>query len=444
MSKRMFKVFLLLMVSLVFVSCAAQKAQMPQANATEPPFVAHKFDLEKYGQKANTFIVILDASFSMRAPYGDGTEFDQAKTFVSRMTETLPDLDLTAGLRSFGHNPNVSKDKTVLFYGMSDYTKEGLDGALTALKYPGGKTPMAEAIDAAANDLKGTQGQIAVILISDGDRELMERSAAVAAETMKNQYGDKLCIYTVFIGDEDPESKDPAGVLYRKIVGDVLAGKALMNKIVENGQCGVAGDAKDKMSSQGMADFVETVFLKKYTDSDGDGVWDHLDQCPNTPRGVKVDEKGCPIPEPKAAVVPMDSDGDGVINDVDQCPRTPAGAQVDERGCWVIRTINFDFDKYDIKEEFYPRLNKVVEVLNDNLGLTIEIEGHTDNVGSVKYNQMLSEKRALAVKKYLVAKGISADRLRAVGYGMSKPIATNESEAGRAKNRRVEMTPTGL
>jgi OOP family OmpA-OmpF porin len=327
---------------------------------------------------------------------------------------------------------------------MSDYTKEGLDGALTALKYAGGKTPMAEAIDAAADDLKGAQGPIAVILISDGDRELMDRSAAVAAESMKKRYGDGLCIYTVFIGDEDPESKDPVGWLYRKIVGDVLSGKALMDKIVENGQCGVAVDAKDKMSSQGMADFVETVFLKKYTDSDGDGVWDHLDQCPDTPKGVKVDEKGCPVLKFEPVVVPMDSDGDGVYNDVDQCPRTPKGAQVDERGCWVIRTINFDFNKYNIKEEFQPRLNKVVDVLKNNPGLIIEIEGNTDNIGSVKYNQTLSEKRALAVKKYLVAKGISADRLRAVGYGMSKPIATNETEAGRAKNRRVEMTPTGL
>ena len=145
-------------------------------------------------------------------------------------------------------------------------------------------------------------------------------------------------------------------------------------------------------SSQQFADFVEKVFLVKYTDSDGDGVWDHLDECPNTPKGVRVDEKGCPIPVPKpAAAGPLDIDGDGVYDDKDECKATPKGARVDERGCWVVSDIRFDFDKADIKSQYYPDLDEVVVVLKKNPLLNIVVEGHTDSVGSAEYNQRLSD-----------------------------------------------------
>jgi OOP family OmpA-OmpF porin len=428
-------------MSIVMVSCAAQKAQMPAAKAPEGPFVPKKFDLEQYGQKVENFLILFDASFSMRANYGKESKFAQAKEFVSRMNQTLPELNFTAGLRSFGHHPSVSSKDSDLIYGLTKYTKEGLDGALTALKYPGGKTPMAEGMDAAAKDLESTKGKIAVIIISDGEKDLLEKDPVSAAEAMKQTYGDRLCIYTVMVGNVS-ESRDPMAKFNRWLVGDKPTGKVLMDKIAETGKCGFSVNASDQMSGQAMADFVEKVFLDKHKDSDGDGVWDHLDQCPDTPKGVTVDEKGCPVKLLKpAAPKPMDSDGDGVTNDIDQCPRTPAGAVVDERGCWVIRTIQFDFDKYDIKEEYYPRLNKVAEVMRQNPGLKVEIAGHTDSMGSAQYNQTLSEKRARAVTEYLVGKGISSDRLRPVGRGEDMPIASNDTKAGQAKNRRVELTP---
>ena len=446
MTKNYLKLFLLLAMSIFMMSCAAQKAQMPAAKAPEVPFVPQKFDLERYGQKADNFIVLFDASFSMRAEYGKESKFTLAKEFVSRMDQTLPDLDVTAGLRSFGHHPSVSNKNTARIYGITKYTKGELDRALKTLKYPGGETPMAEGIDAAAEDLESTKGQIAAIIISDGEKDLLKKDPVAAAEAIKRSYDDRLCIYAVTVG-EVPENKDPFANFYRWLVGegDKPAGKALMDKIVQAGKCGFSVNATDHMSSQAMADFVEKVFLVKYTDSDGDGVWDHLDQCPDTPKGVKVDEKGCPIPKPKPkptpAAAPLDSDGDGVYDDKDQCPNTPAGAQVDERGCWVIRTVKFDFDKYNIKEQYYPRLNKVVGVLKNIPTLRVEIAGHTDNMGTAKYNHTLSEKRAQAVKAYLVSKGISANRLTTVGYGLTKSVASNATEEGRAKNRRVELTP---
>jgi len=166
-------------------------------------------------------------------------------------------------------------------------------------------------------------------------------------------------------------------------------------------------------------------------DSDGDGVPDYRDECPDTPQGVKVDEKGCPL----------DSDGDGVPDYRDECPGTPQGAIVDERGCWVIRGALFDFDKYVVKNRYYPDLDHVVEVMTKNPGVKIEIQGHTDNKGTQDYNQILSENRAGAVMSYLTRRGIDRSRMSIKGFSFNKPIATNETDEGRALNRRVELKP---
>jgi OOP family OmpA-OmpF porin len=148
-----------------------------------------------------------------------------------------------------------------------------------------------------------------------------------------------------------------------------------------------------------------------------------------------------PAPMPKPKPTRLDTDGDGVYNDQDKCPATPKGAKVDFRGCWVIGGINFDFDKSNIKEEFYPTLDEVQAVLKNNPILNVMIEGHTDGIGTAAYNQRLSERRAQAVKEYFVKAGIESHRMNAVGYGLTKPIASNDTEEGRAKNRRVEVTP---
>ncbi|MFO7555690.1 MAG: OmpA family protein, partial [Desulfobacterales bacterium] len=139
---------------------------------------------------------------------------------------------------------------------------------------------------------------------------------------------------------------------------------------------------------------------------------------------------------------PMDSDGDGVTDDKDQCPDTPKGATVDERGCWTYAAVVlFDFDKADIKPEAYPMLEEAVLILKKNPNLVVEIDGHTDNIGSAAYNMPLSEKRAKAVKDYFVSRGVDSKQLPTKGFGFTKPAAGNDTKEGRAKNRRVELTP---
>ena len=166
-------------------------------------------------------------------------------------------------------------------------------------------------------------------------------------------------------------------------------------------------------------------------DSDRDGVYDNMDRCPDTPLGIVVDSSGCPL----------DSDRDGVYDYKDKCPGTPVGVKVDSKGCWVIKGVNFDTAKWDIKPEFYPILDEVVTVLANNPELKVEIKGHTDNSGFLEFNQKLSENRAKAIIEYFIKEGINPKRLSAKGFGPSQPLYTNDTPEGRAKNRRIELKP---
>jgi len=154
---------------------------------------------------------------------------------------------------------------------------------------------------------------------------------------------------------------------------------------------------------------------------------------PAVAQEVKVEEKP----------VVADSDKDGVPDSSDICPGTPVGAKIDERGCWVLnQDYLFDFDKAVVKPQYHKDLNDVAAVIQSNANLKVQIEGHTDAVGSEAYNQGLSERRAKAIQAYLINKaGISANILSIVGYGETRPIASNDTKEGRSKNRRVELTP---
>ncbi|ESP62561.1 Outer membrane protein A precursor [Smithella sp. ME-1] len=169
-------------------------------------------------------------------------------------------------------------------------------------------------------------------------------------------------------------------------------------------------------------------------DSDKDGVCDGLDKCPNTPPGCAVDENGCPV----------DSDKDGVPDCLDKCPDTPEVAKVDKNGCPITAVITlmvqFDYKKWDIKSEYYGEIKKLADFMKKHPNLKATIEGHTCNIASAQYNLELSRKRAESIKKSLIEmEDIDPKRLKAVGFGLTKPIAGNDTEEGRIKNRRVEV-----
>lgn len=377
----------------LMTGCATQSSNSLQ------PFQADDLNAQvKSGllvQKTNSFFVLNDSSLStgktfLNSAEYSGTKLDVEKNLLNKFNKTIPDITLSSGLRSFGYGPCVDWHQTRLNQAVQSYSKSGFESAITSLTCSSGGTPLAEALNASSGDLAAAPGNIALLVLSDGMDEV---SPLPAAESLKARYGDKLCIYTVWVGNDED-----------------LPGQANLQRIANLSNCGFATDVNAISSKSGMSDFVKNVFF--------------------TP--------GKPVQDCST----KDDDHDGVNNCQDKCPDTPKGAKVDKDGCWAYHGLFFDFDSDKIKPNFEPALKNAVEVLHINPSLKVEIQGHTDSYGSDAYNQNLSERRAKAIKNELIKRGIDGNRMSPVGYGESQPAETNETEEGRAYNRRVVFDRT--
>jgi len=165
-------------------------------------------------------------------------------------------------------------------------------------------------------------------------------------------------------------------------------------------------------------------------DSDGDGVYDYMDKCPDTPRGVKVDKDGCPLP---VAAAPEPAPAPVVVPAAAAAAAPPLTLE--------LRGANFDFDRSVVRPADLEILDKSAATLKEWGDVKVEVAGHTDSVGTDEYNQGLSLRRAESVRNFLISKGIAADRLSIMGYGESRPVADNATKEGRFMNRRVELVP---
>lgn len=397
MKNHISRAILFIVMGLLFTGCATQKKTAPKFTAVD---LNPTLQDGAYVQKVDNFVVILDKSGSMKDLYNGHKKLDYAKCTVSRMNQTIPNLNMTGSLRAFGRFSIFCKQFTQNLWGPASYIKSDLEAGLEKVGFSVGESPLNQALDAAGKDLASAQGNIALIIFTDADKETMNYEAVrKSAMGLKSRYGSRLCIYTVQIGD-DPE------------------GKKLLQQVAEEGKCGFYTKADQISSNQDMADFVQKVFLKKAP-----------------PKPEVVEE----VVEKK--VVILDSDGDGVPDNLDKCPNTPKGAKVNTFGCWVLEDVLFDFDKYNIKSQYHQFLDEAAAVFQKNPSLKVVVEGHTDNIGPAAYNMRLSLKRAHSVMNYLISKGIAKDRLSAKGYGFTRPISTNTTRSGRALNRRVELTP---
>ena len=391
----------------LFVGCAGMKSQT-QPEPAQATFAPQTLQATCSDQKTDNFLVLQDASGSMGEKYKGQTKYKTAGQVVSRMNQTIPGgMTLNAAVRTFGagfssgtmlaYGPDVLtgqdiavsdlKNGTTAAYGPEPYMKSGLEDSLGKVNY-GGYTPIGVATSAGGEDIASMSGTAAVILVSDG-KQNTGMDAISAVHEVKRRFGGKVCFYTVLVGD------DPAG-------------KELMDEIARIGECGFATTADAIYTSDGMADFVESVFCSGQV-------------------------------APAVAVID-DSDGDGIADDLDKCPNTPKGATVNSQGCWAYQgEVLFDFDKAELKSGAFPILDEGVTVLENNPGLNIEIQGYTDSTGAEDYNLKLSQKRADSVMAFLVNRGIDPGRLSAKGYGSANPVAANDTAEGRAKNRRVEF-----
>jgi outer membrane protein OmpA-like peptidoglycan-associated protein len=182
------------------------------------------------------------------------------------------------------------------------------------------------------------------------------------------------------------------------------------------------------------------------TDRDHDGIPDDVDKCPDLPEdkdGIE-DADGCPE---------TDTDGDGIPDFKDACPKEPGTPDPDpqKNGCpkyvrlegstvHVLQQVHFETASATILPDSFPMLMEVVKLLQASPNIKhMTIEGHTDNRGGAAYNLQLSKQRAMSVRNWLVEHGVANDRLQSEGYGLTRPVATNETDEGRAANRRVEF-----
>jgi outer membrane protein OmpA-like peptidoglycan-associated protein len=180
-------------------------------------------------------------------------------------------------------------------------------------------------------------------------------------------------------------------------------------------------------------------------DRDRDGIPDAEDACPDVP--------GAPSDDPKKNGCPLDTDGDGIPDDKDACPneKGPPSEDPKKNGCptavrvegtqiVILQQVNFDTGKDTIKSDSFDLLGQVASALEQHAEIArVAVDGHTDDRGGDGPNKVLSERRALAVVRWLVEHGVDARRLEARGFGLRRPIADNKTDLGRAKNRRVEF-----
>jgi OOP family OmpA-OmpF porin len=352
----------------------------------------------QYVQKADNFFVINDSSSSMTEEYygvgypaqPDPTKFSVEKEILNRINQTIPDLKLTSSIRSFGFGNCLAMGFTKLNQPPTSYSKSAFSSGIDALTCASGGSPIDSGIKGTSDDLSATSGNIAVLILSDGHD--LDSDGVKELQSMKQKYGDRLCVYSVWVGNDEERT-----------------GITLLNQLSNIAGCGYGTTADSISSPEHMANFVKSIFLKAGT--------------------AVVD---CST---------LDSDNDGVNDCIDKCPNTLPGTKVSINGCWIV-DVKFDNDKAIIKPEYLPNLDHAAEIIKGHPELVIEVQGHTSKTGEFKHNMALSERRAIAVKDYLVGETHSPN-ITARGYGWTQPIDTNDTEEGRANNRRVQLEVNG-
>lgn len=235
-----------------------------------------------------------------------------------------------------------------------------------------------------ASSWRDIQGRKSLILVSNFNWPGAPGSEA-DIEELKSKYGD-MSVYTITLGAGEEGLKRAKAV----------AGAS---------QCGQHYDAGRVLDDpHAFQTMVEEIFLGSRLDGDGDGVCDAVDKCMKTPKGLNVDDHGCPL----AVTISLN--------------------------------IEFPTGSSEIPAEYYDKIAEAAKFLEKYPKTKATIEGHTDSRGSADVNLRLSQQRADSLRQYLIDKfNINGQRLKAVGLGQTRPIADNKSWEGRSKNRRVDV-----
>ena len=359
-------VIFLVMFCVVFAGCASFK----------PVNLTPRIESGQMVQKADNFVVLFDKSSSMSTVHGkptvnEATRLIHAKNVTKNMIAAIPEIKMNAGLRTFWSN------ETALIYGMKNLVKEDYTKAINSIEFPSGRTPLEKAITAAGNDLKGVEGNSAIIIVSDfsetpGVDDIRPESVMAAITKVNEDYGDKLCVYAVQ-------------------VGYTLNGKELSEQIVQNVEGGYTVNADKLATPATMSAFVEKVISG------------------NCSRYKPLVAK----PPEKFVIVAAEP----IVEE-----QVVAAAAEPKIIVLAFEDVHFDFDKSTLTPEAQTILKRNIQLLKDNPKAKVRIAGYTSASGTDAYNQALSERRAKAVQEYLINEGvITPDRLSTIGYGEANP-----------------------
>jgi OOP family OmpA-OmpF porin len=361
MARYLLRACILIIIVTLLIGCGAKK-RIPRF---KPVDLTKELQEGKYVKKVDNSMIILDVSSSMSESYMKKTKFDVAKNVIDNINRSLPEMQLKMGLSIFGQDVSPFKEETFLVYGLTDYAREEFGKAVRKLEQGRGRSPLVLGINAAGENLKETEGGIAVIIVSDWKNA--EEYAIPAAENMKNLYGDRICIYTIMVGEDED-------------------GKERMEEVAKAAYCGFSKNSDELASGKQMAGFIQKVFLKE------------------APPKIAVVEEVPPPVEPP-----------------------PVFTEKVTFTATLKSDVLFDFDSAELKPGAEEDLTRIFTALSTNQEMLIRVEGHTDSRGSEAYNQRLSERRAAAVKDALIGMGINPMRIEAIGFGESQLISADHA-----------------
>jgi OOP family OmpA-OmpF porin len=376
-------------VGAFLVGCAGSPPPAPA-----PPSVP-KFAAPGYWRAVDQVVLVTDASGTI---YNNGN-FPTAKSTSQAIVAGMPDGTVqapwegtyNAGFVGFGGN-----DRLIAPLGKFD--RNGLAAKVAELQPlgdingMGGTTPMSDVLNEVnvmlsnfATDrlcTTGLQGRSAVVVVSDGlpEPEAAEKALLAARHlTGDHEYG-ALCIHAVQVGN------DPKGTEFMKSLAAISP-------------CGTYSTAQQLADGKGIGTWTTGVFMAKIPDEDGDGVSDDRDDCLSTPKGAKVDAKGC----------------------------------------WSIPNVEFDTAKWNLRKEAVSNLSSVSSVLKSNPSARLQVDGNADRRGGVDYNQRLSERRTRSVMVYLTENGGTNTQVNAESWSKLRPLVKGNTKADLQINRNVQL-----
>ena len=346
--------------SLVALAACSSTPYAPVVSQADP------IDLTMYEQKADTFVVLLDASGSMNNDDAGRPRIYDAQDWTASFNNVIPPLDFDAGIVTYGKGATgscIGYGIASILYGPTDYNKTDFANALGSIECAASTTPIADALVSTTGILSEEEGeeagQVAVIIVSDynwNDPSAVQEALA----QLRSEHEGSICVHTVKVGNDTSHD-------------------ALIASLTDTSGCDSAVASADVASGEALTGYAASTLLSSL--------------------GLAYETHS------------------------------------------FSAHMLFDFDKSILKEEGKAELHKLDEMIKSK-GMSvrdIDVVGHTDSVGTEVYNQELSEQRANAVKAYMVSEGIDSRILDVMGKGELQPVATNDTDEGRAQNRRVEV-----